>query len=72
LHFLIRAPGHRKLVTHIFDRTDKYIDSDSVFGVKDELIRDYDEHPAGRAPDGSMRDAPYCTTSYDFVMARKA
>ncbi len=72
LHFMIQAPGHRKLVTHIFDRADKYLDSDAVFGVKDELVRDYEDQPAGVAPDGTKRDAPYCTIAYDFVMAKKA
>lgn len=70
LHFMIHAPGHRKLVTHVFDRADKYLDSDAVFGVKDELVRDYPEHPPGVAPDGSKRDTPWATIEYDFVMAK--
>ena len=69
LHFMIEAPGKRPLVTHIFDRADGYLDSDAVFGVKEELIRDYVEQPAGQAPDGSTRAAPYATITYDFVMA---
>ena len=70
LHFMIQAPGHRKLVTHIFDRADKYLDSDAVFGVKEELVRDYVERPAGVAPDGSMRDAPWAEICYDFVLSK--
>lgn len=70
LHFMIEAPGHRRLVTHIFDRADKYLDSDAVFGVKDELVRDYVEHPAGVAPDGSRREHPFATIAYDFVLAK--
>lgn len=70
LHFMIQAPGHRKLVTHIFDRADQYLDSDAVFGVKDELVRDYSEHPPGVAPDGSRRDGAFATISYDFVLAK--
>jgi hydroxyquinol 1,2-dioxygenase len=70
LHYMIHAPGHRRLVTHVFDRADKYLDSDAVFGVKDELVRDYPEHPPGIAPDGTTRDAPYATIEYDFVMAK--
>ena len=56
--------------THVFDRADKYLDSDAVFGVKDELVRDYPEHPPGVAPDGSKRDTPWATIEYDFVMAK--
>jgi hydroxyquinol 1,2-dioxygenase len=70
LHFIFTAPGHRKLVTHVFDPTDKYIDSDAVFGVKESLIREYKENPAGTAPDGTKVDAPYATITYDFVMAK--
>lgn len=70
LHFMIQAPGHRKLVTHIFDRADQYLDSDAVFGVKDELVREYVEHPPGAAPDGSKRDTPWAAIEYDFVMAK--
>lgn len=72
LHFLIRAPGHRQLVTHIFDRSDKYLDSDAVFGVKDDLVRDYVQHPPGTAPDGTRRDSAYVTIRYDFVLLRQA
>jgi hydroxyquinol 1,2-dioxygenase len=72
LHYMIHAPGHRRLVTHVFDRADQYLDSDAVFGVKDELVRDYPEHPPGIAPDGTRRDAPYATIEYDFVMAKTA
>lgn len=72
LHYMIHAPGHRRLVTHVFDRADQYLDSDAVFGVKDELVRDYPEHPPGIAPDGTKRDAPYATIEYDFVMAKAA
>lgn len=37
LHFMLGAPGHRRLVTHLFNDDDPYIDSDAVFGVKDSL-----------------------------------
>lgn len=38
VHFLISAPGHRRLVTHIFLAGGRYLDSDAVFGVKPSLI----------------------------------
>ncbi|MDP4593046.1 MAG: hydroxyquinol 1,2-dioxygenase, partial [Beijerinckiaceae bacterium] len=60
------------LVTHVFDPTDKYIDSDAVFGVKESLIRDYVSNPAGTAPDGTKMDKPYTTIEYDFVMAKNS
>ncbi|MDB5593256.1 MAG: hydroxyquinol 1,2-dioxygenase [Hyphomicrobiales bacterium] len=66
VHFMIEAEGKQKLVTHVFAAGDQYLDSDAVFGVKDSIIRPFDEHAPGLAPDGSKRDAPYATLTYDF------
>jgi hydroxyquinol 1,2-dioxygenase len=41
LHFLVAAPGHETLVTHLFVRGDKYLESDAVFGVKNSLVHDF-------------------------------
>src|SRR5215475_9260798 len=38
VHFLVNAPGHQPLITHVFMDGDKYLDSDVVFGVKDDLV----------------------------------
>ena len=38
VHFLVAAPGYEPLITHVFIEGDKYLDSDVVFGVKDELV----------------------------------
>jgi protocatechuate 3,4-dioxygenase beta subunit len=38
IHFMISAPGHRRLVTHLFLDGDQYLESDAVFGVKSSLI----------------------------------
>lgn len=66
VHFMIEAPGHEKLVTHVFVAGDRYLDSDSVFGVKDSLIRDFVPHEAGIAPDGRAMAGAWCTLAYDF------
>jgi protocatechuate 3,4-dioxygenase beta subunit len=41
IHAQVSAPGSEPLTTHIFDRDSKYLDSDTVFGVKESLIRDF-------------------------------
>lgn len=41
IHAKVSAPGFEPLTTHIFDRRSDYLDSDTVFGVKDSLIRDF-------------------------------
>ena len=37
-HLIVAAPGHRTVVTEIFDAEDPYLDSDAVFGVREALI----------------------------------
>ena len=69
LHYRVDAPGHRTLITHIFLAGDKYLASDAVFGVKNSLIVDATEHPAGTAPDGSPIDRPYHQIDFDIVLA---
>ena len=41
LHSMIQAPGFERLITHIFDPNDAYINSDAVFGVKESLLADF-------------------------------
>ena len=66
VHFMIAAPGHETLVTHVFADGDDYLDSDVVFGVKDSIIRPYTEHAASTAPDGSAVTGSYARLTYDF------
>lgn len=42
IHFMISAPGHERLVTHIFVAGDPYLTGDAVFGVKESLVVDFD------------------------------
>lgn len=69
LHFMIEAPGFDRLITHLFDRTDPYIETDAVFGVKESLIVDYVEvsDPAELEKYGYER--PFFRIDYDFVLA---
>ncbi|WP_377805796.1 intradiol ring-cleavage dioxygenase [Azospirillum sp. A29] len=69
VHFMIAAPGFEPLVTHLFVSGDPYLTSDVVFGVKESIIVDLIEHPAGRAPDGRMVATSFAEMSYDFRLA---
>jgi len=66
VHFLINAPGHEPLVTHVFVEGDKYIDSDVVFGVKQELISKVEKRTDPKMPDGKPAPAPWYLMSYEF------
>lgn len=41
-HLIVSAPGHRTLVTELFDAEDTYLDDDAVFGVRDALVGRYE------------------------------
>jgi hydroxyquinol 1,2-dioxygenase len=70
LHFLVRADGFRTLVTHIFVRGDELLDSDSVFGVKESLVEDFERQPEGtRTPDGRVIDGTWSRVRFDIVLA---
>ena len=70
LHFMISAPGYRRLITHVFRQGDRYLDSDAVFGVRSSLIADWVRHAPGIAPDGSTLGEPFHTLDFDFVLDR--
>lgn len=70
VHFMISAPHHRTLVTHLFVAGGDYLDSDAVFGVKQSLIVDLAEHSPGRAPDGRNCPAGWQSLDYHFRLAR--
>ena len=53
-------------MTHVFAAGDQYLDSDVVFGVKDSLIREFAEMPAGTTVDGRAMTQPYYHLNYDF------
>lgn len=71
LHFMVTAPGYRTLVTHIFVDGDELLNSDSVFGVKDSLVKKWERQPAGTpTPDGrELGDQTWSRTRFDIVLA---
>lgn len=72
VHFHIAAPGYKSLTTHLFQKGCDFIDTDVVFGVKEALIVDFIEHPAGKAPNGDIVDRPFYEVKYDFKLAKAA
>lgn len=68
VHFMVTADGYQTLITHVFDETDGHLDTDAVFGVKDQLLTTFVRHEPGTAPDGTRMDVPYHTMSYDLIL----
>lgn len=71
LHFMVDAPGARTLVTHIFVRGDELLARDSVFGVKESLVQDFEQQPSGTpTPDGrDLGDRTWSRVRFDIVLA---
>jgi catechol 1,2-dioxygenase len=59
MHYLVTAPGFEKVVTHTFVGDDRYLESDTVFGVKSTLIA-----PFERVSDGET----VWRSCFDFVL----
>jgi len=73
IHFCLEAPGYHRCVTHLFEKGDKYIETDVVFGVKEPLITTFNKMPAGaKAPTGETMNEPFYVVNYDFVMQATA
>ena len=69
IHMIVSARGYAPIATHVFVAGDPYIDSDAVFGVKPSLIVDFAEQQAGKAPDGSVIERPFCDIRFDFSLS---
>ena len=74
LHYIVEAEGFRPLVTEIFPEGDPYLDEDTVFGVREDLVMRYEDMPAGRFPNGMALsgkvDEPWFKVEFDVTLVR--
>lgn len=72
VHFMISAPGRRTLVTQLFVAGGDYLDSDTVFGVKEPIIVPFPVQdgpaPAG-APASAAPGSPWRRVDFTFQLA---
>ncbi|SCL27350.1 Protocatechuate 3,4-dioxygenase beta subunit [Micromonospora rhizosphaerae] len=68
VHFIVDAPGHERLTTHVFVAGSEYLDSDAVFAVKHGLVRGFQriEDPAEAARYDVV--APFTLARFDIVL----
>jgi catechol 1,2-dioxygenase len=72
VHFIVSADGHVPVTTHLFKPDDPYLESDTVFGVKESLITDFDEtDDQARAAELGIAN-PFWKAEYDFTLVRAA
>ena len=69
LHYMVRAPKMRGIVTEVFFEGDEYIDSDAVFGVRKSLIGKI--KPVGRNDnlEFTLDRRPDVRVDFDFVLS---
>jgi hydroxyquinol 1,2-dioxygenase len=72
MHMMLNAPGHERLVTHLFVKDSPYLESDAVFGVRNSLVVEFPKHGPGKAPDGRAMNRAYYTAEYDFRLVPSA
>lgn len=72
VHFIVTAPDHGRLTTHVFVAGSPYLDSDAVFAVKSSLITEFVlvEDPEQAAALGVA--APFSLAEIDLVLDREA
>jgi len=68
IHFIVTAPGHRPLTTHIFVADSEYIESDTVFAVKKSLVESFDEITDPEAGAKWGVPVPFRHAGFDIVM----
>ncbi|GAA4481872.1 protocatechuate 3,4-dioxygenase subunit beta [Rhodococcus olei] len=71
LHFMVAAENLRTLVTHIFVAGDDLLARDSVFGVKDSLVKDFVRQPADSPTPGGrdLGGIAWSRVRFDIVLA---
>lgn len=74
MHYIVTADGYRELVTEVFPDDDPYLDQDTVFGVREDLVmryqpQDSDSFPDGLALSGKI-SGQWSLVEFDFVLTR--
>jgi catechol 1,2-dioxygenase len=69
IHFIVTASGYQTLTTHVFDSEDKHLKDDTVFAVKESLIREFVRHDTrDQEAERLGKEPPFCTVEFDIVM----
>ncbi len=70
-HIIVEAPGHRSLITEVFDEADPWLDKDAVFGVRASLVRPF--KPASDAATAQRMGLPanYLSVDLPIRLARE-
>ena len=68
VHFIVSAPEHHSVTTHLFVTGDPYLDSDAVFGTKDSLVVDFVRSDSKTEAARHGVQPPFYLVEHDFVL----
>jgi catechol 1,2-dioxygenase len=71
IHFIVSAPGHQAVATHLFVKGDPYLETDVVFGVKDSLICEFTQHDNPKKAAEIGLQNPFWTVEHEFKLVRE-
>lgn len=69
IHIIITAPGYQPVITHIFPPDCEYLSEDAVFGVKEDLIADFQRIDDPKRAEELNFTAPFWSVEWDFTLA---
>jgi protocatechuate 3,4-dioxygenase beta subunit len=67
IHYIIQAPGHEQFTTMMYFNHSPYVDSDTIFSVKNFRV-DITKHDDAAAIKAKGLDRPFYTLDYTFVV----
>lgn len=70
-HFIVRAPGHRPIVTEVFFAGGRYVDGDAVFGVREPLVVPVEDVTAETVLPQPLARKPNKLVRFDFKLVRE-
>jgi hydroxyquinol 1,2-dioxygenase len=72
MHAIVSAPGYQQVITHVFVEGDRYLDSDTVFAVKDSLIAKYKKVDSPEEAKKLGMPNPFYRLDFDFKLSLEA
>lgn len=72
IHFIVSAPGHETLTTHVFVNDDPYLDSDAVFATKSDLVGRFTRCTDAALAARYAIEAPFWHLDFDFGLMQSA
>ena len=69
MHFIVSAPGYQQVISHVFVAGDPYLDSDTVFAVKNSLIAEFKKVDSPEEASKLGMPSPFLRLDWDFRLA---